>query len=72
MKFTTAGEIARRTPALMGHAKRRENAVSELPLALQRRNWAITELELDRLRDRVARFVDLPAFALPKHRASLA
>jgi glycerol-3-phosphate dehydrogenase len=100
VKFTTAGEVARRLLGLMGYADRRAEPIAELPLAratdilidarrlwstgeaelraelrrivrdesvqclddlvLRRSNWGVTELDLDRLRARVASFVDLP------------
>ncbi len=100
VKFTTAGEVARRTLARMGHAERRAEPISEMRLSrgtyiltdsrrlwtvdeatlgsilrrivkeesvhclddlvLRRSNWAVAEPDLERLRERVARFVDLP------------
>ena len=38
-------------------------------LVLRRSNWALSELDLDRLRDRVARYVDLPVTAQQEPRA---
>lgn len=100
VKFTTAGEVTRRTLALMGHGARREAAVPGLPLqgarvltdarqvwsmdemalgaalqrtardesvhclddlVLRRSNWAATEPDLDRLRERASRILTFPA-----------
>lgn len=100
VKFTTAGEVARRTLALMGHGARREVAEPGPPLqgarvltdarqmwrmdetelgaalqrtaqdesvqclddlVLRRSNWAVTEPDLDRLRERASQVINLPA-----------
>jgi glycerol-3-phosphate dehydrogenase len=103
VKFTTAGEVARRTLARMGHAERRAEPISEMrltrgtdvltdsrrlwtldqaelgtflrrivkeesvhcldDLVLRRSNWAVAETDLERLREKVAGVVQLPAAA---------
>jgi glycerol-3-phosphate dehydrogenase len=100
VKFTTAGEVARRTLDLMGHGACREVEDPNPPLqgarvltdasqmwrmdetefgvalqhtaqdesvqclddlVLRRSNWAITEPDLDRLREKTSQVINLPA-----------
>lgn len=100
VKYTTAGEVARGTLALMGHGASREVAEPRPPLrgarvltdaramwsmdetelgaalqltakdesvqclddlVLRRSNWAVTEPDLDRLREKASQVINLPA-----------
>jgi len=66
--LTNARRLRSMEDSALGHELRRtvtEESVQCLDdLILRRSNWAVTDLELDQLRDRVARLVNLPASAL--------